>query len=229
MLASAGWAGPPYETDDPEPTELGQWEIYAFAGADGRHGEVEGESGFDLNYGAAEGLQLTATVPVSFAHSPGDGWRAASGDLELGAKYRFVNDQKSAFQAAVFPRLILPTSGKGLGGNRPRLLLPLWLQKDFGATSLFGGGGFEVNPGRDNRNFWQAGVAVTHAFGDDLSLGTEVTYQGPDANGGSASVGANLGVIRKLGGPYSLLLAVGPSFSGGQTSYHSYLALAANF
>ena len=46
---------------------------------------------------------------------------------------------------------------------------------------------------------------------------------------GRTRTGVNLGLIRKLGGPYSLLLAGGPSFSGGQTSYHSYAALALNF
>jgi hypothetical protein len=36
-------------------------------------------------------------------------------------------------------------------------------------------------------------------------------------------------MINKLGGPYSLLVAGGPSFSGGQASYHGYVALGLNF
>jgi hypothetical protein len=36
-------------------------------------------------------------------------------------------------------------------------------------------------------------------------------------------------LIQKLGGPFSLLAAAGPSFSGGETSYHAYGALALNF
>ena len=34
-LAAAGpaWAGPPFVTDDPEPTDLGHWEIYDFVSA----------------------------------------------------------------------------------------------------------------------------------------------------------------------------------------------------
>jgi len=36
----------------------------------------------------------------------------------------------------------------------------------------------------------------------------------------ASSIGLNVGLIHKLGGPFSLLLASGPAFSGGQASYH---------
>jgi hypothetical protein len=174
-------------------------------------------------------LQLTATLPFAFEDTSAGGWRSGSGDAELGAKYRFLNDEKHGFQAAVFPRVILPTSDRDLGGHKVRLLLPLWLQKDLGRTSILGGGGYEINPGNGNRDFWQAGIAVTHDFSKTLSLGTELTWQSADTRGGDGSVGVNLGLIQKLSGPYSLLLAGGPGFSGGQTSYHTYVALEINF
>jgi hypothetical protein len=229
VVAAPAWAGPPYQTDDPEPTELHHWEIYAFATIDGHSGDLDGAAGLDLNYGAAKGLQLTATIPVAFEDTTPGGWRAGSGDVELGAKYRFVNDEKRGWQAAIFPRAILPTSDRDLGGHRVRLLLPIWVQKNFKNTSIFGGGGYEINPGAGNRSFWQAGLAVTHDFTKALSLGTEVTWQSPDTRGGDSSTGVNVGLIQKLGGPCSLLLAAGPNFSGGQTNYHGYVALALNF
>lgn len=228
-IASAASAGPPYQTDDPEPTGLGHWEIYNFVTFDGRHRDLEGEGGFDLNYGAAEGLQLTATLPLAFEHSPGAGWSAGRGDVEVAAKYRFVNDDKSGWQVAVFPRVMLPTSAKHLGRSRARLLLPVWAQKDLGKTSLFGGGGYEINPGRGNRNFWEAGVAATHDMTDKLQLGAEISAQSAETRGGADSTGVDLGMIDKLGGPCSLLVAAGPSFSGSRTSYHAYLALGLNF
>ena len=52
-------AGPPYQTDDPEPTDLRHWEIYNFIDVDGRHGDLDGAAGLDVNYGAAKDLQLT--------------------------------------------------------------------------------------------------------------------------------------------------------------------------
>lgn len=228
-VAAPTAAGPPYQTDDPEPTELGHWEIYNFVTVDGGRGDFDGEGGLDLNYGGAKGLQLTATLPIAFSHSRSGGWRAGTGDVELAAKYRFLNDESSGWQAAIFPRAILPTSTRDLGGNRARLLLPLWMQKDFGTTSVFGGGGYEINPGGGNKDFWQAGIAVTHDFSKTLSLGTEVAWQAADTRGGDAEVGVNVGLIRKLGGPYSLLMAGGPTFSDGRTGYHGYAALGLNF
>ena len=229
LAAGPADAGPPYQTDDPEPTELGHWEIYNFATFDGRHGDLDGEAGFDLNYGGAKGVQLTATVPMAFSHSRETGWRAGSGNIELAVKYRFLDDEASGWQMAVFPRAILPTSATGLGSRSVGLLLPLWVQKDFGSTSMFGGGGYEINPGSGNKDFWQAGLALTHDFTKTLSVGTEVAWQSADTTSGRSSTGVNLGLIQKLGGPCSLLFAGGPSFSGGQISYHGYAALALNF
>lgn len=229
VTTSTALAGPPYETDDPEPTDLGHWEIYNFLTADGRAGVADGALGLDLNYGAAKGLQLTATLPVAFARDPAAGWRGGHGDLELGAKYRFMDDEANGWQAAVFPRVILPTAARDLGGTRTRVLLPLWVQKDLGKTSVFGGGGYEINPGSDNRDFWQAGVAVTHDFSKSTALGAELAWQSSDTRDGKSTTGVNVGLIQKLGGPYSLLLAAGPIFSGGEASYHGYAALSLNF
>lgn len=228
VCASPALAGPPYQTDDPEPTALRHWEIYSFVTADGHGSTIDGATGFDLNYGPVKDIQVTATLPLALAHAEGAGWHAGAGDVELGVKYRFGDDKRNAVQAAIFPRVILPTSSNG-GGTKTRLLLPLWLQKNFGKTSLFGGGGYEVNPGPGNRDFWQAGIALTHDLSDTLSAGAELTYHTRDTVGGASTTGANLGLVHKLGGPFSLLLAGGPSFSGGRTSYHSYLALALNY
>ena len=228
LCAAPALAGPPYQTDDPEPTDLHHWEIYSFATVDGRRSDLDGAIGLDLNYGAVKGVQLTATLPLAFEDVTGRGWRSGTGDVELGAKYRFLNEEHG-LQVAVFPRVILPTADRDLGGHRLQLLLPLWMQKDFGSTSLFGGGGYEINPGSGNRNFWQAGIALTHDFSERLSLGTELTWQSADTSDGKNSTGFNIGLVHKLGGPASLLLAAGPSFSGRQTSYHAYAALGLNF
>jgi len=229
ISSSAAFAGPPYQTDDPEPTELHHWEIYSFVAVDGHRRDLDGEAGLDLNYGAAKGLQLTATLPVAFSRDADVGWRSGRGDVELGAKYRVLDDEKNGWQAAIFPRLILPTSSSDLGGRKVRVLVPVWVQKDFDKTSIFGGGGYEINPGTGNRNFWTAGVAMTHDVSATLQLGAEVSWQSSDEVGGKGTTGIDVGLIRKLGGPFSLLIAAGPSFSGDQVHYHGYGALGLNF
>jgi Putative MetA-pathway of phenol degradation len=222
-------AGPPYLTDDPAPTDTGHWEIYAFTAGEGRRSTLDQDVGVDLNYGAVPGVQMTATLPLSFSHAPLEGWRSGTGDVELGVKYRFVNDQRSGFSAAIFPRAILPTAAHS-PGERTRFLLPLWLEKDFsGGTSVFGGGGYMINPGSGNRDFWQSAVTVTHELGKTVSVGAEITRQGSDAVGATAQTRAGIGTIVQLSEHYALLFSVGPTWADRQTSYHFYAALGLNF
>jgi len=227
--AAPAFAGPPYLTDDPIPTDTGHWEIYVFSDGEGRSSSLDADTGVDLNYGPVKGVQLTATLPLSFSHEAGQGWRAGTGDVELAAKYRFFDDEKHGLSAAVFPRAFLPTSTLA-SHERTRLLLPVWAQKDFaGGTSVFGGGGFEINPGRDNRNFWQAGLAVTQDVTKALSVGGEVAWQQRDSDDGTAETSAGLGSIVKLSDHYALLFSGGPSWADHRTGYHFYGSLGLFF
>src|SRR5690349_5592095 len=65
-LATPAFAGPPYLSDDPAPTPLHQYEIYAFANGVDTHDVVDGAFGIDFNYGATPDLQLTATFPIAY-------------------------------------------------------------------------------------------------------------------------------------------------------------------
>jgi hypothetical protein len=60
------FAGPPFVSDDPEPTSYKHFEIYTFNNGKATSSGLSGASGIDFNYGAAPDLQLTATVPFGF-------------------------------------------------------------------------------------------------------------------------------------------------------------------
>jgi hypothetical protein len=228
-VATAAQAGPPYLTDDPVPTDPGHWEIYGFTAGEAFRSDLDEDAGLDLNYGPVKGVQLTATVPLSFRHEAIDGWRSGTGDLELGMKYRFIDSEKNGFSAAIFPRAIFPTASHS-PGEKTRFLFPLWLGKDFpGDTSVFGGGGYEINPGAGNRNFWEAAVAVTHDLNKTLSMGGEAAWQQPDTVGGTNQTRAGVGGIYKFSEHYSLLVSGGPTWAEHRTGYHFYAAIGANF
>jgi hypothetical protein len=221
------WAGPPFLTDDPEPTETGHWEIYApLIEADGQGDDFAGAVGVELNYGAAPNLQLTVGIPVDFTRDAG-GWRWGRGDLKLSAKYRIVHDEAAGLQIAVFPGVTLPTGRNDMGAGRVTALLPVWAQKDIGDWSVFGGGGYAINPGPGNRDYWTGGAAVTRRIGEKLLLGIEADRQGPDAVGGRASTRVGLGGIYKLKGPFRVLASGGPTFEDGErrAAFHMFLAL----
>ena len=108
--------------------------------------------------------------------------------------------------------------------------MPLWIGKDFADdTSLFGGGGYEINPGQGNRSFWQAAAALTHDVNDKWSVGAELTRQGSDTMGGTAQTRAGVGSIVKLSDHDSLLFSGGPTWADHRTGYHIYGALGLFF
>ena len=228
LLPGWAWAGPPYDTDDPEPTDLRHWEIYLFGAGARSGGAFDGSAGLDLNYGAVKDVQLTATLPIDFTRGPGA--RTGIGDVELGVKYRFFHDDAAGVSIAAFPRLILPTSGRRYGSGKTAMLLPVWAQKDVGKWSLFGGGGYMINPGAGNCGYWQEAIAVTRDVSPRLSIGGEATHRGPDTIGSRATSTIGLGALWRIKGPLALLASAGPSFAGHKGDrYHAYLALGLNF
>ena len=229
-LPTAAIAGPPFLTDDPEPTETGHWEIFApLFEAEGRGETFDGALGSEINYGAAKDIQLTVGLPAAYSHDA-TGWHWGAGDLEASVKYRFYHDEEAGVQIAAFPGVTLPTASKGKGAGRVTALLPVWAQKDIGPWSVFGGGGYAINPGAGNRDYWTGGVAVTWQFGERVLIGIEADRQGPEAVGARATTRLALGAIYDLPGPLRLLASGGPTLEdGGGKGYHTFAAVGLDF
>jgi len=228
---AAAWAGPPFLTDDPEPTERGRWEIYApLFDAAGQGGAFEGAAGVELNYGAAKDVQLTVELPAAYRHEASRTTLGA-GDIAASMKYRFYHDEKRGLSVAVFPGLTLPTATNGMGAGRVTGFLPVWAQKDSGPWSVFGGGGYAINPGSGNRDYLVGAVAVSRTITPDLTLGVEVERKGAETIDGAATTSLGVGGIYDLKGPARLLARVGPAFedNGGPTGFHAFLAVGLDF
>ena len=182
-----------------------------------------------MNYGLVKDLQLTAVVEADFeSHEP-----TRFGDVELGVKYRPIHQQDNGLlpDIAFFPTVILPTGHHPAGAKKTALFLPIWAQKDFGPWSLFGGGGYTIHPGLDNRNFWEQGIALSREVGPHLSIGAEIYHHGPEEVGERAYTGVNAGITYELSERWSLLASAGPGIQhahdGGKIN--AYAALLANF
>jgi hypothetical protein len=225
LLVPVGRAGPPYVSDDPQPTDYRHFEIYAFTEGVRTDEATSGASGIDFNYGAGPDLQLTLVAPLPYER-PRDAPSAAGfGSIELAAKYRFVHQASSGWDVAVFPRLFLPSASSAVDQRHASLLLPLWLERDWAGWSTFGGGGCAINHGGDSRNYCLASWALAYQVLPDLQLGAELVYQSPDARGESTAFSTGAGVRYDLGKTYHLLAYAGPGLSNpGETGRYSWYA-----
>lgn len=207
--ATPALAGPPYLSDDPQPTDYQHFEIYSFAlGSQTRDG-WSGETGIDFNYGGAPDLQLTTVLPLAYDEAGNTGL----GNIELAAKYRFLHQDEDGIDLSFFPRAFLPSASPHVGDHHAALLLPFWAQKDFGKWSVFGGGGCQLNRSGDDRNFCLGGVAVTREIVEGLSLGVEVFHQSADTAGGRGGTSVGGGLTYDLTEHYHLLAYWGPELT----------------
>jgi hypothetical protein len=204
-LATPALAGPPYMTDDPEPTDYKHFEIYAFTNGTATRDGTSGETGIDLNYGAAPNLQLTASVPGAYNFPAIGPAMGGFGNIELAAKYRFLRQGSFGLDVALFPRVFVPSVSSNAGDQHASFLLPIWVQKDWGDWSAFGGGGCELNRGGDSQNFCLMGLVVTRQVFSKLQLGLEVFHQTPDTIGGTPTTSIGAGIKYDLNDNYHLL------------------------
>jgi hypothetical protein len=246
VAATPASAGPPFLTDDPEPVAEGHWELYAFSiGGLAHHAGAGFPAAFEANYGALPNLQLHAQTPLAFSTVSGAAPQYGYGDTEFGAKFRFVTPGEGDWrpQLAVYPLLLLPTgdAARGLGTGRTHAFLPLWLKKDWGNWTTYGGGGWWLNPGPGNKDYWFAGWLLERRVSDTLALAGEIFHQTAFATGGVGSpgfplgsrdmTGFNLGGVYDLSQHYHLLFSAGRGIQNAETTdtFTWYLGLQATF
>lgn len=204
-IATPAIAGPPFMTDDPEPTDYRHFEIYTFSNGTVTKDGTSGETGIDFNYGGAPNLQLTAVLPAGYDFATASPTMAGLSNIELAAKYRFLTQDDAGVDVAFFPRVFLPSASSAVGQQHASLLLPVWFEKDWGEWSAFGGGGCEINHGGDSENFCLMGLAVTRQFTTKLQLGLEIFHQTPDTRGNAATTSLGIGARYDLSDNFHLL------------------------
>jgi hypothetical protein len=205
MPAQNAVAGPPYVSDDPEPTDYKHFEIYTFTNGTTTRDGTAGQSGIDFNYGAAPDLQLTATLPEGYSRAATGGTSIGAGNIELAAKYRFLHQDSFGLDVSIFPRVFLPSGSNIIGDNRVSLLLPVWVQKDWsGGWSAFGGGGCTVSE-RRAVDFCQMGAVLNYQLLPKLQVGAEFFHQTADAGGTPATSSVGIGWRYDLNDTYHLL------------------------
>jgi len=224
-------AGPPFVTDDPEPVAYQHWEIYTASQMTHDRGGWSGSlPQLEINYGAVPNLQLHLIAPTAFSAPKGGSTQLEYGDTELGMKYRFVEQTDALPQIAAFPLVEVPTGDHAtrISTENTDVFLPIWLQKNFGKWTSYGGGGYWIHPGTDNQNWWFVGWLLQRQVTEHLSLGGEIFHETAQEHNGSSDTVLNGGGTWDLSDRYHLLFSAGHTVQG-PSSFIGYLAFQITF
>ncbi len=219
-------AGPPFLTDDPEPVEYQNWEFYIASmhtqTADGWSGTAPH---IEVNYGVITNVQLHLIAPLAYNAPSDDKSHFGYGDTELGAKIRFIQETDHLPQVGIFPLLEVPTGNEseGLGTGHWDAFLPVWLQKSFGDWTVYGGGGYGINPGAGNENWGFAGAVLQKQVRKNILLGGEIYHRTRMETGGRGDTAFNLGTVIDFTEHQHLLFSAGRSIDG-PTDFQLYIA-----
>ena len=231
LLTAPASAGPPFQTDDPETVEHRHWEAYL--ATQFKH-DKDGDSAtlphVEINYGVIPNVQLHLIVPLAYDSPSGETSHYGLGDIEFGTKVRFVQESERVPMIGVFPLVEIPTGNhdEGLGNGEAQFFLPLWLQKSWGPWTSYGGGGYWINPGDGNKNWWFWGWEVQREISKSLTLGAELIYRTAGQDDGDNSFGFNAGAIVNLTEHHHILFSAGSDISG-PNRFSSYIGYQFTF
>jgi outer membrane putative beta-barrel porin/alpha-amylase len=201
LLVAFGVAGPvlagaPFQTDDPAVVAPRHTEWLVFyqqtLAATARSGALPA---FELHYGALESVELDFVAPIAFDTPAGGNTRRGYGDTGLGLKYQLLEETDTTPLVGFAPRLSLPTGNadRGLGNGGAALFLPLWMLKRQGNFQAYGGGGYWLNRGTNNRDYAFLGAQAQYQVSEHWVLGAEVFHSGRQTIDQRASTGFNAG------------------------------------
>lgn len=220
--------GPPFVTDDPEPVAPQHWEIYAGYTLTVEHDAHNGALPFvELNWGPRRNVQLSIVVPYAFSREHGTTHNGL-GDLEFGLKLRFVPEEKLRPQIAFYPIVSEGTgdAARGLGEGGKAVFLPLWVQKQIGAFTVYGGGGLWNSTGTSPARWSQTGIVVEALVHERTMVGAETYRVGARGTDDPAYTAIAFGSAYAFGEHHRVLFSLGRASRGAPHST-AYVALEA--
>jgi hypothetical protein len=223
-LSLPALAGPPFQTDDPEPTPYRFFEVYLASDYTRTFDTLAGTlPHLEINYGVAPNVQITATLPLAGSQESHSPMHFGYGDTEFEAKVCILHETDILPQISFAPAFDFPTgeAEMGLGAGYDKMFFPLWAEKGFGRYTVYGGGGLWRNPGTGNQNYSFSGLAVERDMSHGFTLGTEIFGQSADTLGGRGSMGFSVGMVKDLDEQHKVLFSVGRSISG-ESSFSGY-------
>jgi hypothetical protein len=196
IMPEGAFAGAPFQTDDPAVIDVAHTDVVVFnqqtLAASGRSGVL---ATAEIHYGLIPNLEVDIGMPYAFNFPTGDSAQRGYGDTTLEIKYRLIQEADTTPQISFVPKLNLSTgnANRGLGNGGNQIFIALALQKNNDKFQMNGNGGYWINNGSDNRNFWFLGWQAQYAFTSHWQLGIEIFHTSPQVVDQGSSTGFNVG------------------------------------
>jgi hypothetical protein len=228
MCISSVHADPPFISDNPEPLNAKETEIFLYSDyTQSTVGSAWYAPAFEIDYGVFNDFEIDFLTGINTVFPRQAGNAVGLGDMQLLASYRFLHETSMTPEIAFVPTLSLPTgnSRRRLGNGKIWVQPALWAQKNWGNWRTYGGGGYTFNPAKHVKNYYIAGWVLERTINETWTLGIECYSQGAISKKIGSTTLVNLGMRYYFTPDFNLLLSVGHSFVGVPTTV-SYLGLS---
>ncbi len=219
-------AGPPFNTDDPLPVLFKHWEYYI---STINRFQTEAWSGtlphFEVNYGIIPNVQLHILMPVNYTYISHQRPNFGYANTEIGLKYCFIKETKDRPQIGTFPIFEIPTiKNDEFSDGNAKVFLPVWVQKSWNKLTTYGGIGYWINTGKNNKNSIFSGWEIQYDFSKVVTLGGELYFQTSDTVDGKSTSGFNIGGLINFNEKMHFIFSLGHSLAN-EKFFSSYIGL----
>ena len=216
--------------DDPETPGAHGWEVNITSSLEQTRDDTTIEAPlFDFNYGVSDNDQLKIEFPVLSVDPTDERDHWGIGDVDVGYKYRFLEEDKTGWSVATFPQVSCPTGDErlGLGSGSTELFLPLEFEKHFCNDKLWVNPevGYNIVFDNDDANSWKVGCAFGWLPTEKLQLEAEfVDFIFPQHSDPETPL-FNFGFTYELSKHATLLGSAGRSFRDRESGVPDFIAL----
>jgi hypothetical protein len=220
------YAGPPFYTDDPQPVDYKHWEYYISSINNLQDKTWSGTCPhLEVNYGLVPNIQVHLLAPMNYSYSGNQDVNFGYAYTEFGIKYRFLQETDNLPQIGVFPIIEVPTiKNNEFGNGKVQFFIPVWAQKTWGKITTYGGAGYWINPGTNNKNWLFTGWEIQYNFSPEITLGGELYYHTKEITEDKSMMGFNIGGSINFTEKFHLIFSLGHSITNVSLS-SSYLGL----
>jgi hypothetical protein len=217
---------PPLITDDPGTPGDGRWEINIVSSMEKTRVNRSFEAPLlDINYGVGRNLQLKFEVPWLVLHSSEDEPKGGLGNMNVGVKWRFMDEDEDGIDLSVYPQMEFKSSTEsvegGLSEPAPQFLIPVQALHTFGPVELVGEVGYNIVKHGPNETFY--GVAAGGNVSRRVELLGEL-FGSSENHFHENELVFNIGSIVEINRKVNLVFAVGRTIINEADEGPGYLA-----